>query len=247
VINRSDFQRRLKAAADAGDLFLGHDPDDGTGDPFVVTLAGLASGLAPVIAEDEAVASQYGPARRVPARLMAKLTAGTDVTVSVMGDSIYAGTTSGNPGTDDAISLFCTHLADTYSVTVTKQNRSTGGRTTWQEWVEQRANLLADNADVYILGMTGKNDAVYEGGLAYGHKRSSAIAMIESIIRELMHLRPTADIIIASGNPYNSNTTYNQTQKAFSADLARLAAAYDLAYADGWTTFPRSAPGADTA
>lgn len=204
---------------------------------FPSSISGVASDLS----------SQYAPSRRVPARLMAKLLAGTNVTVSVMGDSIYAGTTSGNPGTDDAISLFCTYLSTTYGVTVTKQNRSTGGRTTWQEWVEQRTNLLADNADLYIIGMSGKNDAVYEGGYAYGHKRASAVAMIESIVRELMLLRPTADILIASGNPYSANTAYNVSQKAFSAELDRIAAAYDLAYADGWNTFPRSSPGADTA
>jgi lysophospholipase L1-like esterase len=203
--------------------------------------------LAEQIADNPALTGRFTPSRRVPARLMAKLLAGSNVTVSVMGDSIYAGTTATTPGTDDAISLFCTHLATTYSVTVTKQNRSTGGRTTWQEWVEQGANLLADNADVYILGMSGKNDAVFEAGLAFGHRRESAIAMIESLIREIMVNRPNADIIIASGNPYNGNTIYNQTQKRFSADLARLAAAYDLPYADGWNTFPRSAPGADTA
>lgn len=61
TVNRSDFQRRFKAAPDADDRFIGHDPGDGTGDPFVTDLAGLAAGLAPIIATDEAFSSRFDP------------------------------------------------------------------------------------------------------------------------------------------------------------------------------------------
>ena len=187
------------------------------------------------------------PTRPVPSRLLAKLAAGTAITVSVMGDSIYQGSTATTPGTDDAVSLFCTHLHTTWGSTVSKQNRAQGGRTVWQEWVEKGSDLLADRADLYIIAMTGKNDAAYEAGYYYGQKRESSIAMLESIVREIMFRRPTADIIIASGNPYGYAGTVNTSQKAHSAALAKIAAAYDLPYADGWGVFPRETAGGDVA
>ena len=58
TVNRSDFQRRFKAEPDSGDRFIGMDTDDGSGDPFVTDLAGLAAGLAPIIAT---AASGYQP------------------------------------------------------------------------------------------------------------------------------------------------------------------------------------------
>lgn len=56
TVNRSDFQRRFKAEPDSGDRFIGMDTDDGTGDPFVTDLAGLAAGLA-----DAAFSALYVP------------------------------------------------------------------------------------------------------------------------------------------------------------------------------------------
>jgi hypothetical protein len=59
TVNRSDFQRRFKAEPDSGDRFIGMDTDDGSGDPFVTDLAGLAAGLAPSIATDAALLSRF--------------------------------------------------------------------------------------------------------------------------------------------------------------------------------------------
>ena len=57
TVNRSDFQRRFKAEPDSGDRFIGMDTDDGSGDPFITDLAGLAAGLAPIIATDASAIS----------------------------------------------------------------------------------------------------------------------------------------------------------------------------------------------
>lgn len=59
TVNRSDFQRRFKSSPDAGDRFLGVDVDDGSPEPFVTDLAGLAAGLAPLVAANEVVAAQF--------------------------------------------------------------------------------------------------------------------------------------------------------------------------------------------
>lgn len=59
TVNRSDFQRRFKAEPDSGDRFIGMDTDDGSGDPFITDLAGMAGGLAPLIAVDTELSSRY--------------------------------------------------------------------------------------------------------------------------------------------------------------------------------------------
>ncbi len=61
TVNRSDFQRRFKAEPDSGDRFIGMDTDDGSGDPFITDLAGMAGGLAPLIAVDTELSSRFGP------------------------------------------------------------------------------------------------------------------------------------------------------------------------------------------
>ncbi len=61
TVNRSDFQRRFKAEPDSGDRFIGMDTDDGSGDPFITDLAGMAGGLAPLIAVDAELSSRYRP------------------------------------------------------------------------------------------------------------------------------------------------------------------------------------------
>ena len=68
TVNRSDFQRRFKAEPDSGDRFIGMDVDDGSGDPFITDLAGMAGGLAPLIAVDTELSSRFAPiARRMKA------------------------------------------------------------------------------------------------------------------------------------------------------------------------------------
>ena len=62
TVNRSDFQRRFKAEPDSGDRFIGMDVDDGSGDPFITDLAGMAGGLAPLIAVDTELSSRFAPA-----------------------------------------------------------------------------------------------------------------------------------------------------------------------------------------
>lgn len=188
--------------------------------------------------------SQYASLPVLPAKLLAKVAAGTAVKVSVMGDSIYQGSTATTPGTDDAISLFCSHLSTNWGVTVTKSNQAQGGRTVWQETVEKWATLLSDNADVYVIAMTGKNDNAYETGIQprTGQSTASSLSQLEALIRELMVKRPGADIIIASGNPNGyASTAANTAQKAYSDGLARIAHAYRLPYADGWNAIPRAA------
>mgnify|MGYP000721127201 CR=1 FL=1 len=59
TVNRSDFQRRFKAEPDSGDRFIGMDVDDGSGDPFITDLAGMAGGLAPLIAVDTELSSRF--------------------------------------------------------------------------------------------------------------------------------------------------------------------------------------------
>lgn len=81
TVNRSDFQRRFKAEPDSGDRFIGQDTDDGSSDPFVTDLAGMAGGLAPLIAVDTELSSRF-----------ASLPATSGNTVGVIGDSIMGGT-----------------------------------------------------------------------------------------------------------------------------------------------------------
>ncbi len=59
TVNRSDFQSRFKAEPDSGDRFIGMDTDDGSGDPFITDLAGMAGGLAPLIAVDTELSSRF--------------------------------------------------------------------------------------------------------------------------------------------------------------------------------------------
>ena len=180
-----------------------------------------------------------------PARFLSKVKAGTAVKVTILGDSIYQGSTATTPGTDDAISLLCTGIAARFGVTVTKSNWSAGGRTVFWERLESWAAALADNADLYLIGMTGKNDNTWEANGANnarltGYKTADSLAAIEAMVRELRAVKPKADILIASGNPcgtvYASSNVYQLT---YSNGLAQLAAAYGCAYADGYTPFPR--------
>jgi len=180
-----------------------------------------------------------------PARFLSKVKAGTAVKVTILGDSIYQGSTATTPGTDDAISLLCTGIAARFGVTVTKSNRSSGGRTAFWERLEQWAAALADNADLYLIGMTGKNDNTWEANGANnarltGYKTADSLAAIEAMVRELRAVKPKADILIASGNPYGTvYASSNVYQLTYSNGLAQLAAAYGCAYADGYTPFPR--------
>lgn len=180
-----------------------------------------------------------GVRKTLPLKTLAKLAAGTAIKISVLGDSVPQGSTASVPGTNDFVSLLCSGIASRYSVTVTKDNQALGGRTAWWQIVEKLQTVIDSKADVYILGLTGKNDGPYEyatGITKYiGQKRTASLAMIESAIRILRTKRPDADIVIMSGNPYGSaSTSANTAQKAYSQGLARLAAHYGLPYADGW-------------
>ena len=191
--------------------------------------------------------------RTLPTNALGKMQLGTNIKITFLGDSVLQGSTATTPGTDDAASLVCSTLGTRFGVTVTKDNQAQGGRTAWWEFVEKWDAALTANADVYVLGITGKNDASYEvlsSGLAHhqGMKQSSSLALIESKVRELRYKKPDADIILFSGNPYGTAyTTTNPVQKKYSRGLARIAAHYGLPYADGWGYTTKSAAGSDYA
>ena len=191
--------------------------------------------------------------RALPTKALAKLRDGTNIKITFLGDSVLQGSTATTPGTDDAASLVCSTLGSRFGVTVTKDNQAQGGRTAWWEFVEKWDAALTANSDVYVLGITGKNDASYEvlsSGLAkhQGMKQSSSLALIESKVRELRYKKPDADIILFSGNPYGTAyTTTNPVQKKYSRGLARIAAHYGVSYADGWGYTTKSAAGSDYA
>lgn len=182
----------------------------------------------------------------LPLKTLNKVKAGTAIRFGVLGDSVLQGSTATTPGTDDAASLFRSTLASRFGVTVTKDNQAQGGRTAWWEMVEKFETVVTGNADVYILGITGKNDINYEAtasGLSkhLGFKTSASLALIESKVRELRIRKPDADVILMSGNPYSSvYTTANGYQKTYSQGLALIAAYYGLPYVDGWNAVKAS-------
>jgi lysophospholipase L1-like esterase len=215
---------------------------------------GLPGAVAIADAVDSALAGFQSGALTLPTRTLDKLKAGTAVKFTVLGDSVYQGSTATTPGTDDAMSLLRSTLATRFTSTVTKDNQAQGGRTAWWEMIDKWDAAILANADLYILGITGKNDGAFEAVSSplvskhTGHKMSSSLALIESKIRELRVRKPDADVILASGNPYGvAYTAINPVQKAYSQGLARLAAYYGIPYADGWNAVTRSAPGADYA
>lgn len=187
---------------------------------------------------DAAIAAAADAAELVfPARILTRAAAGSNVIVSVFGDSVPQGSTASNPGTNDAVSIFCNTLASRYSITVTKHNEAQGGRTSIFERIDKWSTILAQNPDLIILGISGKNDGAIDVTPAdlTGYPRTNSLGEIQDEIRTLMFLKPNADIMILSGNPYGSAfTAANAAQKAYSDGLAALAKAYGLPYADGW-------------
>lgn len=178
------------------------------------------------------------------ARILKKMSEGTNVKITFLGDSIMEGTTATTPGNDDAASLLCSALASRYSVTVTKSNRCAGGTTAYNPRTSTRwASAITDNADLYVISFA-KNDIVGDAGVSFptsltGYPKAYSLAQVESMVREIRYRLPNADIMLMSTNPYSSAySTSNANQWAYTIALRGLAAAYDCEYCPGFEEFP---------
>lgn len=174
-----------------------------------------------------------------------KLYTGADATITWLGDSVLEGTTvtvgGGTLGVDDCISLVTSSLTATWPGTVTSHNRAHSGRTTAWELNQEWANALADNADLYVFCL-GKNDLAASSlslpGSLSGQTTASSAAMLESKIAELRQVKPNAAIAIMTENPYSAaSTTLNGFLEQWNAAAARVAAAYDVEFVDGYRAF----------
>ncbi len=190
-------------------------------------------------------ASASAPGAQV-APVMYKLSTGQAVAITFLGDSVLEGTTvttgGGTLGTDDAISLIHSTLAANWPhATITTTNRAHSGTTQLVETKREWANALADNADVYVIS-GGKNDiAAYTVGLPgslQGQTYGSSHALVESKVAELRQVKPDACIVLMTENPYSAaSTSSNLYLSNWNAGLARIAAAYQCEFVDGYNAF----------
>jgi hypothetical protein len=162
TVNRSDFQRRFKAEPDSGDRFIGQDTDDGSADPFVTDLAGMAGGLAPLIAVDTELSSRYGlvapqatgTAATDTAALQAAITAAAGGRLIIPAGS-YVVNASLKIGSN-------THIVMTRGTIITLANASNTDVFTNASW-------SAGNTDIHIEGgylngnRAGQTSAVGDG------------------------------------------------------------------------------------
>ncbi len=167
TVNRSDFQRRFKAEPDSGDRFIGMDTDDGSGDPFITDLAGMAGGLAPLIAVDTELSSRFVRT--------AVTGADTNVLIQTDGtdDTVYALEIKDNASTNGGRLLQLTHYgnADTQSYALNISNRSgAGSAAVIHNYSDVGPSLIIDNtrskAAIYIRNT--ENETLDPGGFGTG-------------------------------------------------------------------------------
>jgi lysophospholipase L1-like esterase len=176
-------------------------------------------------------------------RVLGKLTAGTAIKVTFLGDSGLEGGTVTVPGTDDCASRLCAGLATRFGATVTKSNRAVSGNTFAHALdptvvsPTRFASALADAADLYVISY-GHNDIRAESFSAtyaptVGYPINAGRAALEHMIRRIRIDVPEADIIVSSEWPYTGASTATNTYLlAHGTMMRRVAAQYGCAFAD---------------
>lgn len=172
-------------------------------------------------------------------RFISRAQSGENLTITVLGDSMWAGQTVTDPATDGAAILLANDLSARFPGTVTVQNRAFGGRTMLTlHTFSNVEDALADKADLYIIG-GGRNDAANEftgaGGIyKEGYPRAGSIASRERVIRMIRDRVPKADIMLTSESPYRASTgtSTNAVISSYYADVERLAAQYGCEWVD---------------
>jgi lysophospholipase L1-like esterase len=187
-----------------------------------------------------ALAAQYAPLT-VAAQTVAKLRAGTGVTICYIGDSGLEGTTVSTLG-NDAASRVKTAVDARFGVTTTKANRAKSGRTLGTALMTSAAsptmleNAITDAADLYVISF-GHNDIRSDVSSTFapgtGYPSIAGQAALEHIIRKLRIEVPDADIVVSSSWPYTgASVASNDSLERYHAAYRDVALAYGCLWVD---------------
>lgn len=157
--------------------------------------------------------------------------------VCVIADSGLEGNTSGDPGTDDAVSLLVADLNTRYAGTVTKSNRANSGYTAARMVTEQLPLVLADVPDLVIIS-SGHNDIVSDITTpGDGYPREAAMAAFEHMIRTIRVRYPLCGVIVLSAWPYASGSSSNPPLQVFNSLVEEVARHNGAAFVNGYQPF----------